>query len=523
MISKKINYICIIEDKIDFNIMYKKFNFKNNLFLPLNLETFLLCKKHNTSIFNFEKFLTKQFHIKAINETKRFINKLRFKNKISFSLKLEVINVLRRRLYSTIFILEIIECLLKNYQIKNLVVSGHESMSHDLGIKNYKIASEIIKNIYPKLTLSINKKIYQNHNLNLFQYNFKKINLKKKAILISNLGYNFNRINSYFRKLNYDIFLPVFNQISLKQKIIYFFRGVNIIQFYKYNKKRIVEENIIKNINFIYKDKYDLSFVLNSFNKKLKFYFNDLGQKISSLKILVQRIRFKLSISNIARGLEGSIINAGIKFNTLCIPHGIISNYFNNNDKIYKKIISEGILSKESKYIAIQSKIINSALKKYKLKNKKIITGNLIFSQKKIKKNKKKYILYAPTLKNFLNIQYLGVELFFEFWKTLDELNFIAQKKNEIIVVKIHPQFKSLSSNLAKEFKFLKFMNDNISKLLEQASSLITLSSGTIEDALNSRVPVILYDRNNRYKQMLIHRTYKKDSAIYYINSKKKT
>ena len=50
----------------------------------------------------------------------------------------------------------------------------------------------------------------------------------------------------------------------------------------------------------------------------------------------------------------------------------------------------------------------------------------------------------------------------------------------------------------------LTFSSDRIDKLLKNASSLITLSSGTIEDGLNSQVPVILYDKNSRYKQMKI-------------------
>ena len=42
MISEKINYACIIEDKSDFDIMYKKFNSEDNLFIPLGIETFIM-------------------------------------------------------------------------------------------------------------------------------------------------------------------------------------------------------------------------------------------------------------------------------------------------------------------------------------------------------------------------------------------------------------------------------------------------------------------------------------------------
>ena len=67
----------------------------------------------------------------------------------------------------------------------------------------------------------------------------------------------------------------------------------------------------------------------------------------------------------------------------------------------------------------------------------------------------------------------------------------------------------------------MKFSNKRIDSLLKHAFSLISLSSGTIEDALNSKVPVILYDKNKRYKQMKIHKTDENGSAVHYINEKK--
>ena len=68
----------------------------------------------------------------------------------------------------------------------------------------------------------------------------------------------------------------------------------------------------------------------------------------------------------------------------------MISEAFNENDIIYKKIIAEGVFNGESKYFAIQSKIMNESLSTHGLDGKKIITGNLIFSnlyKKVIKKN----------------------------------------------------------------------------------------------------------------------------------------
>ena len=230
---------------------------------------------------------------------------------------------------------------------------------------------------------------------------------------------------------------------------------------------------------------------------------------------------FSLLISNVTRGLDGAILDGDLKQPSLCIPHGVISKSLNKYDMIYKKNIAEAVFNGESDYFAIQSKIMHQSLETHKIGGKAVITGNLIFSNNKNKDNyKNKYLLYATTLKGFTNMQYLGVDMFYEFWEILNDLNDLSKEVKFEIVVKIHPQFSMCKDDLAKHFKSLKFTNSRIDKLLEGAFSLVTLSSGTIEDALNSKVPVILYDNKKRYKQIECSLKYSKEESVYYINSK---
>ena len=65
-------------------------------------------------------------------------------------------------------------------------------------------------------------------------------------------------------------------------------------------------------------------------------------------------------ISNVARGLHGSILDKDLKSNSMCVPHGVISKSFNEYDVIYKKIIAEAVFNGESNYFALQSKIIQN-------------------------------------------------------------------------------------------------------------------------------------------------------------------
>ena len=323
--TNEIENACFIEDKIDFEKIYKKFNTTKNLFIPLDIETFLLCKKNNLKIFDFNKHLNNEFHCKANKETKKFSENLKIKKKIHYSLRSEIKGYLRFRLHSIILIIEIIEILINKLKIKNLIVSGIKKDAHYL--HEPKIISEIVENIFPNSisivsSYSIKNKIFVN------KYQTKSSLSNQNKILISNGGYNFKRLCNFFRKLNYKIYLPVFQKVSFIEKIIYFLRGITIVNFKKKEKEK-THEDFIENINFIYLNNYDLSFLLNTFYQKLNFYFNDLNQKILSLKDFVKLNNFNLLISNIARGLDGSILDSDIKEPTLLIPHGVISKAFN--------------------------------------------------------------------------------------------------------------------------------------------------------------------------------------------------
>ena len=111
----------------------------------------------------------------------------------------------------------------------------------------------------------------------------------------------------------------------------------------------------------------------------------------------------KLIISNNSRDVDGQFLDSAKKKNIplMCIPHGTISNYYNKYDKIYKN------------HITYQG--VSLFYKKEKVKYKGIIrSGNLLFCENK-NIIKKKKILYAVTSKDFQSIQYLGVEMYFEY------------------------------------------------------------------------------------------------------------
>ncbi len=505
---------CILQNKKDYEVIIDNIDLKKSIFIPLNLETYLICIKNNHEIINFRKFLDNEFHQKALLASESFAKCIKFQKNYSFSFKSEITAFLRYRLHSIIFLIEIISCAKKSYNLKKIIVSGIDEE------ENY--VSKIIHYLFRKDAIKIvdRKKKFQNYTV--YKYNFlENLRNNDKKILVSNLGYNFNKIVKFFKKKDYNIYIPIFNKISILRKFIFFCRGIHLIKFKKDLKSKVSKKKFIKKIKFKYK-KYNISSLMNLLFIENSFYFNDLYQKILALKKTISALNFNLLISNISRGLDGSILDKNIKTTSLCISHGTIARSINKYDKIYKKFIADAVFSGESDYFSIQSKIMKDALKTHKISGKKLLTGNLIFSFKQ-NNPKKKYFLFASTIKDFHNFQYLGVETFYEYWDSLKTLDEIANTKRIKIMVKLHPTIKQYTNEISNYFKNLSFTNLKIEKLLDKSIGLISYSSSSIEDALNSNVPIILFDKNSRYKHINASKNSKKiDEAIYYVSERNK-
>lgn len=512
--------ICFIENSLDKDLILKNLNFKGVIFVPLNLETFLFCKKKRLEIFNFQENIGIKFHQSALETSKKFTDNLQFIDNLNYSLKSEINFLLRFRLNSLLFLIEIVESCKKLYNIDTLIISGVTTQFH----KNFykaNIVSEIIEYVYgseftiQKLT---NNNILEKKPILTKYHSLQKIKLEKKNILLSNAGYNFSRIIKIIKKYNVNFWVPFYEKLSFLKKIIFFFKGFQPIEFIKDYRNIEKEKVFIKKINFSY-GKIDLSKLLNNFYYKLNFYFNDIEQKSIAIKKFINKNNFSLTISNIAKGLDGCILDREVLCNSLCIPHGIIAKSLNKHDEIYKKIIGEAVFNGESKYFAIQSKIIKNSLDTHKINGKIIETGNLIFSATKKKFRDKKYLLHASTIKDFYNLQFLGVEMFYEYWNNLSVLDRVAKNNNIKILIKPHPTIENCTDQLKEKFRNLIFSNKSIDILLKKSSAVISYSSSAIEDALNSFTPVILFDKENRYMHLSSNKNSNKPSAVNYISS----
>ena len=175
-INEKIK-ACFVEDKFDFEIIFNKYKSEKNIYIPLNIETYLLCRNKNVQIFDFNKYISNKFHIESLNISKKFSNSLKFKKNINYSLKSEIIGFLRFRLNSIALIIEISEILIKNFKVENFIVSGLRKEEHL--IHKSKICNDIIENIYSNYLIAASSCEINNTEKNIYSYHVKKKNTKK--------------------------------------------------------------------------------------------------------------------------------------------------------------------------------------------------------------------------------------------------------------------------------------------------------------------------------------------------------
>ena len=518
--------ICVAQSKEEVKYLIKHISEEVTV-LPLDLGSLIYCLNNNINFIKIEKFLPKNFHKESIGYCERYLKRFE-KQKFKYSfIKIFLKKVMRYEINSSILLYEIITNISKSFKITKVYVSGWERKINQNDINNYSITRIIkqldinipIKEIIRKKNLS--KKFNNNYTYEYFLK--KKYNSEDRTILISNLGYNFKRIIFWARKNNFKTLVINFNENKLNffRKIVLRFLNVNLLNV---NKKII---NKPKNLNikipiFKYKKKFFTKIVKNRLFIEKHNLGNILHQMVF-IKKFFKNIKINLIISNISNDISAGFAEIGklSKIPSLNISHGTIAQSFDKFDILYKKVIAEGVFSGTFNYFAIQSKITKKSLNTHQISGKPLETGNLIFSEA-ITNNKKKSILYSVTNKNFECIQFLGVEMHYEYLKNLELLSNLNKDHGYKITIKLHDTIKDSQNDLKKMFPLLKFSNKKIEDELKNAFVNINFSSTTIEDSLYSNIPVILFDQWKRYRhcESSLDPSNKK-LPIYYVNEKK--
>ena len=515
-------FLAFAQTRKEILFIKKKISKKKELiWVPVNLETLLFYIENEMNFINPSKYLNNEIHKEGINGSEKMIKKFKFEKGLEFFLKNRYIGIQRKYFNSCFFIDEILKSVKKKHSVKEIFVSGWKNYSFVTPSENYFLTQILINsNFRKKVTILDNIKkinIRKIYNFKIDSLDFKN----KNFILISNLGYNFKRI--VFDLFNKDIKVATFNQekLSWYKNLAYKILGVRIIKIKKSISNKKININIPK-IKFNFKNK-DYSNLIELRKKEILVELQELKNLSQIIKRYLNKKKPQMILLNALRGINGYLTEYSKKFNIPClhISHGTLSNSKNKFCNAYNKVLSEELTTKKNGIFCIQSKIAKKFADHYRKNSTNIVTGNLIFN--KSKSRNKNNILYAVTNRGFDSMHFFGIEMFYEYFQNLVFLNNFAKSlKNKKIYVKPHPtEFKNIPY-LKKIFRNLTFTSQRNEILFKKIAVTISYSSTIIEDSLNSKIPVILFDQWKRYQHCESEKNLnKKNSAIYYVRNPK--
>ncbi len=517
---KKIN-LAFAQDITEANYIME--NSKHNIvWVPLNLETMMYFEQKKINYINPNKLLNNHFHKKGLEQWSKLEKKLIKIMLLEESLKYRYKGIIRKFFNSIFFLIEVISKIEKKYKINSLVLSGWNNYNQK-SIKDNYICSKILNDLYKrKFNIILIDEIKDNFNHQVSELDYRIQNTKKKKILFTDLNYNFLRI-IYSCLFNKNLAIYILDLHSKKSLRKFFLKlaGVRFISVYNSIKKKQKKFKLaLGEISYKYKN-FDLSDLIKYRGFQIKKNLSEIKLKNEVLDKVYKYLKPNLTILNNVRGNNFYITKLGKKYNlnTMILSHGTLSQGDNKFEKMYQKIIAEELINKYAKYLCLQNKILERSLKTIEASNKFIKTGNIIFSE--AKQNRKSFFLYAVTQRDFVNMQFYGIETFYEFYENLNFLNNLAKKYNYRFLVKLHPNINKTIKPLKKKFLNLKFTNKSIQKLLSETIATISFSSTAIDDSLSSGVPVILLDRVNRYSHDSTQKNNKlENKAVFYCNNK---
>ena len=506
-------------------ILKKKKNIKKFKVIALDLDVLTFCKIERLPYFDLNTLLRNSDQINILRASNRLVAKISSDQISNLSQKKIIKDFLRKKFFAAAILNIILKKIETNFKYNKIYISGWEKKIINNKVINF-YNSKIIRNFFPQIKIISleKKKLINDEKIIDYRFtlpNFKKT--KKKVILFTSPGYNLGKIMFQAVIKNFKVIVLINQHIALLKRVIFCLLGIIQLNF---KKERGLDNTSLKltKLNFKFNGK-DYSLYLNDSLKEFYPYLKTLMLKCSAIKTFLNNNKIDFIISAISRYFYGFFAEYAYKYKkktqSICISHGTVAEAFNKNDKIYKNIIKEAVFDGKFNYFTIQSKICNAAgVNKY---GKKLVTGNLIFENENKNKNPEN-ILYAVTYKSFINLQIFGVDLFYEFYDNLKFLDKFSKENLISVIVNLHPNVPELAyTNLKQIFTNLIFKKEKIGNSLKDCFVCISFSSSVIEDCINSKTPVILFDRSKRYRHCKSEKNFKKlNQPIYYIDDEKK-
>jgi len=330
--------------------------------------------------------------------------------------------------------------------------------------------------------------------------------LPKKSALLSMLGKYAKQNSDSFEYIPCNIHGPVrVNRIFKEQKIKFHESIIKIMDDWKYydvlfggwlrNKyiygldHKVIDETYYCSININkYLDRFQPSFVLAQHSRMSTAVLGELCQ----LK----------------------------KIPSMMIPHG---TFVPITDEYSKKEWSEnalGLINTPYQYVALQTPMAQGFISEVPVKSQPVITGPLLFGRgnrpscdtsvlrRRYASDSEKILLHAGTAINRSATRLLN-------YVTLDEyvdgivslVKIVAQLEDVRLIIRFRPidglTQEDLKMLLPACGSYSIASDGDFASYLSVADLLVSFSSTTIEEALQNNIPVLLYNKYNRYQHIL--------------------
>jgi hypothetical protein len=493
--------------ELKFVELYKK----DIYFIPLNMETLLHCCIYKKQFLNPLKYLDYSFHARALTDEHKFINGLPCFSKY-VSMQSEIISILRFYFNQIFFLEYLLNTIINNENISNIIVSGWNITSAFTYSNENYFTSRIVVCLFGDRVTSIADVCKKTPPV-VHDYIFKRF--QQPQIIINTYGYNFNRLLKASNQRNVSVAALSFENLKFRNKIISLIRGYNHVKY----------ESTIHPISATSVEPFSITLESKTkeklFNERIIEIVPHFLTQLNKCRIIDKLLEYKppsFLASFAMRGVDGYLLEKShlLSIPSMVIPHGTIAPAINKFDKMYKNNIAEAVFSGVCSFVALQSKITQNALKTITIRAQPKLTGNLIFAE--ASQIRRKHILYAVTLKSFSGLQFFGVEMYYEFLEDLTCLVNLQESIGLPVLVQLHPSARESKDSLEKLFPQLKFSSNNISTCLKNSILTISYSSTVIEDALYSKVPVILFDQWKRYQHCHAETDPSTENkAVYYV------
>jgi len=301
--------ISLVQTSSEIKLIEKNFE-GEIIYLPVEMSALCYLKLNKLKYIDPIRYLKNDFHYESLKIVEKYILNLKNMDQKTYGENEEFKARIRFSLNASVFVISLLEEVLKKTKINKIIVSGwHGNNVSSFYSPSTFWISKIVFCLRHKFHIElVNKEKFSEKSYKKnFIYEIKKTKIKKNSILINNLGYNFKRIiiSNIFRQ--HSIYFINFEnlKINIVKKIFLKLFGLNIIEV-----KRIVTNtklSLTEKLSFQYKD-YDLSEFINSESLRAQYNLHNIKKKKESFSEFMFDNTFEYYLTCSMRGFDGAIV-----------------------------------------------------------------------------------------------------------------------------------------------------------------------------------------------------------------------